>query len=705
MTALARAVHAFHTYPPGSPSRDDVIDVALEALRPCFAQGPDVLDLAVTTEGLKFGGERLHGDRGPERGLVLVLQKAYVSTLEFGRRTSNRDLARFCALVAEPDMFLRREEEFPEILTERGVSEIRAHVIPMHQTIEAGTLPDTLLDLVRERHARETPGSSTAAEGGWIRLDPSVPLERVTLGDLPLLLRDAPSLAVALQQLTGQTRDTVSPMGALVNHYEEIAELYGGLDPRISEALFRRLADIVRSLPDETRARLLKQSVLPGMVDGRRSGRILHHFSEEEIAGAMCLLLDMGVGGVEMLKAGLASLDLPDSRLHEVARSVSDRLESRHVEAGAWLDQLSTVAVEAETGGDAEAIGSVADRLTMSEADDSDFAALHSFDLSVDQEAGEMLDAVAAGVRSADPTHAALRVATEIARLSADATIVRGAVRRARGLFFSLDSRGDLEAVVACLADLAGTASVREPHDADIATILRDSVAAHLTPEFIHRVSALPVESAGPPALVTTICELGPAGIGALIESLSVESDRGARNRMLTALQAQAPRLAPELVGYLDHPEWFVVRNVLNLVGHAGPGWEDEAATGIDHPNARVVRESLLALARIGTDRAADLTAAALRHDSPDVRAAAADAIWAFQPERSHQRLLALLSDATFVRSNPTLARQLVTGAARRRVPGLDVVLRRLRWHALLLWDGPRRSLGWSAQRLLRSAG
>lgn len=693
--ALARAVQAFHTYPPGSPSRGDVIEVARDTLRPCIPPDEASLWIDVTSQGLSVADEPIAVDRGPERALAIALRQAYVSALEIRAGTSTRDFRQFCALIAFPDQLLGREEDLPEILAQRGVTHIVAHVISSHQTIEAGTVPPALLDLVQRRRGGAT-RSADAAEGGWIRLDPSVPLDRVTLEDLPLLMRDAPSLGVALDRMS-RAHGAVSPSEALLLHYEEITDLYAACGPSLADTLFRRLAAVVHDLPDETRLTLLKEQVLPGLVDGRRSGQILKHFSEEKVADALWLLLDLGVGGVEMLTAGLASLDLPESRLEGVVERVSRRLEGESAASPDWSNIL-----------DRDASGHVADgigrRLTVDEEHDADFLALRSFDLSVDEASASDLTQIVGDVTDADPVAAQLRCSADILALSADPSIIAATMRRSRGFFLDLESRGDAAALADWLARYASIARQRDGLDGEVAAIIRSTLDQYVTPEFIHRVSALPIPSDREPPLVTIICELGRTGVGALVDSLAVESDRSARNRLLTALQPRASQLAEYLVDYLSHPEWYVVRNLLTLLGYAGPGYEGAVAGLVEHEHPRVIREAFIALARIGTEEAINRTADALYDESGEVRQHAAEAIWRFEPKLSHPRLLEAIDDRQLALSHPDLVVQLVVAAGKRDLEGLEPVLRRLRRHCFAVWNPERRTLGWRALRQLRAS-
>jgi len=76
-----------------------------------------------------------------------------------------------------------------------------------------------------------------------------------------------------------------------------------------------------------------------------------------------------------------------------------------------------------------------------------------------------------------------------------------------------------------------------------------------------------------------------------------------------------------QLVTMLDHSEWFVVRNVAELIGELG--MEDAVpALGkcLDHPDERVRKAVGLALAKIGTRGAAEPLRRALRDRSQEVR-------------------------------------------------------------------------------------
>lgn len=682
-----------------------MIERIRERLHPCVS-GDETLVIDVTNEGLMTDGEELVCNRGPERALAIALRRTYVSTLEIRAGTPTSDFRQLCALLAYPDQLLDRVEELPEILSERGVTHIVAHMVSTHRTIDGGTVPSTLLDLLeRQRDRRGQTRRGELVEGGWIRLDPSVPLDRVTLEDLPLLLRDAPSLGLALHRMAGRKNEELSAGQALLAYYGEITRLYDACDASVSETLFRRLADVVRQLPDEARLGLMKREVLPDLVDGRRSGTILRHFAEEEVADSLWLLLDLGVGGIEMLTAGLANLDLPEENLAGVVDRVTRRLRDEEAADDEWAEWISRAAATRDWSGEPDRVAApVAGRLRMKSDTDGDFLTLRSFDLSVDAETAALLDGVVERIAAGDPTSIMLQSCADILRLGADPSVAHSVMRRSRGLFFDLESRGDIGALADWLARFARVARGHDAHDGEIAAIIRDVLDQYVTPEFIHRVAALPPDGEAEPPLVTIICEMGETGVGALIDSLATESDRAARSRLLTALQPRASDIAADLVDYLSHPKWYVVRNVLMLLGHAGPGWEDDVAGAIEHGHPRVIREALLGLSRIGTRAALRHTERALRHDSDAVRSQAGEAVFRFDPTLSHSVVQEALHDRQLARLHPGLLHRLLVAADKRDLGGLVRASRLLRWQVLAVWNAERRALGWCAFRLARRA-
>src|SRR5882762_7974147 len=112
----------------------------------------------------------------------------------------------------------------------------------------------------------------------------------------------------------------------------------------------------------------------------------------------------------------------------------------------------------------------------------------------------------------------------------------------------------------------------------------------------------------------------GAAGVEVLMDVLAAAPTVGERRAVFDALKHMTEG-TDQLVHMLDHSEWFVVRNVAELIGELG--LEDAVpALGkrLDHADERVRKAVGLALAKIGTRGAAEPLGRALRDRSQEVR-------------------------------------------------------------------------------------
>lgn len=112
----------------------------------------------------------------------------------------------------------------------------------------------------------------------------------------------------------------------------------------------------------------------------------------------------------------------------------------------------------------------------------------------------------------------------------------------------------------------------------------------------------------------------GATAVEVLMDLLVAAPTVSERRAVFDALK-QMTEGTEQLIHMLDHPEWFVVRNVAELLGELGM---DEAvpalARRLDHADERVRKAVAMALAKIGTRNAAEPLRRALRDRSLEVR-------------------------------------------------------------------------------------
>jgi HEAT repeat protein len=121
-------------------------------------------------------------------------------------------------------------------------------------------------------------------------------------------------------------------------------------------------------------------------------------------------------------------------------------------------------------------------------------------------------------------------------------------------------------------------------------------------------------------AAVVALQRGGAAAVEVLMDMLVAAPTVSERRAVFDALK-QMTEGTEQLVHMLDHPEWFVVRNVAELLGELGME-EAVPALGrrLDHADERVRKAVALALAKIGSRNAAEPLRRALRDRSAEVR-------------------------------------------------------------------------------------
>lgn len=148
--------------------------------------------------------------------------------------------------------------------------------------------------------------------------------------------------------------------------------------------------------------------------------------------------------------------------------------------------------------------------------------------------------------------------------------------------------------------------------------------------------------------LTNTCLRLGAEMLDALADALSATRDRFARRTFVDTIVAFGEEAMPVVERMAQDERWFVVRNAAAILGDIGGARAVELAIGaLAHPEGRVRREAVLALAKVGGEDAGMLVYGMIEDSDPDVRLAAAMAAGELQVARALEPLLALLERET----------------------------------------------------------
>jgi hypothetical protein len=669
---LARAVRQFHTYPPTSPLCAD----AVYACHKVYAtlERRDRLTVRVTPTELIVDDIGLGTGTVVEHELVRRLHRAHIASIDFDRNASIRDVSRFCADIISTEGLSKSQTSLADQLIDHGVETILLHMAQRPEVLDVGAPADSLCTLVEhERRRRESDFQGTAPvnhlyppDKGWVRLDPAAKFDIVSLTELAVLVNDPSDVATILLRLTDDEGTGTGTIGtALEQKFTDITTLFSSLDPRLARVMFGKLARAVLDLDPDRRAALLQKTILPGLLDGRADGNVLHDFPDVDLAESLCLLLELETAAPEVLTAALNRLDLPAERRDSVVPLIDEKLRARQT-ASARAD---------EAGLDRHA----RQLIKVQDAPGRDFTEFAAFDLSIDEQVAGALGGVRDAIRATDLPLTELQCLRSLVRLEPNVTEVNAFLQKSLGILGALERAArwrDLATQALGYRQLAGELRERRP---DVADAIEHAMSAFFTADRALAIAALyERDGAGQGSAAALIEAFGPAVVPACVGLLD-DPTRQSRNRSLAALMcAHAALLAPALVEELAHCGVAARRVGVRVLGFAGAGYEAAVEEQAGHTDEPLVREALRALARMGTAQAAAVVAKQLQNENARSRAAAEEALWHFPPARVSALVRELLSNHEFVLQNPATVTHLLDRAAKAGIEGLDHALAEL---------------------------
>jgi HEAT repeat protein len=198
-----------------------------------------------------------------------------------------------------------------------------------------------------------------------------------------------------------------------------------------------------------------------------------------------------------------------------------------------------------------------------------------------------------------------------------------------------------LSQLVCLLADSGGGGR----KDREAVELARDLTTPTVASLVVAQLAAVP-EGRERERLARVLRRIGREGAVALADALGESRDRRERRVFLDTLVSLGPLAMETAQQMLDDPRWFVVRNGVAVLGELEGEDVMTPLTGtLAHDDARVRRETVLALAKHGGSDAEALIQGMLADGSSPVRSVAARALGVLGSQGSVRDLLDLLKD------------------------------------------------------------
>jgi hypothetical protein len=621
---LARAVQQFHTYPPTSPLCQGAIDACHRVLVTLDTR--ENITFRVAPRELIVDDVPMGAGTLIEHELACRLHAASIAQVTIERDVSSRELSRFCLDLVESDVWSDRRLNLMDLLDEHGVQRIQLRAACRPQVLDV-RLPAapiaSLIDHQRTRREELFAAGSTVdhlypPDKGWVRVDPTMGLEQVSLVDLALLAQDPHTLAGMLLSLTEDDVSTDGTDDALSWKFSDVATLFAALDPRVSRIMFSKLARAVLDLDPERRQTLLRKTILPGLLDGRIDGTVLRDFPDLSLPSrsASCSTW-------KRRRPRSSRRRSHGSSFRPSVRRLSFRSFIRSWPPGQRRRRM---------------LG----RCACAQADENrqghrkelrEFAA---FDLAVDAQT------VTGSQTFVIPSPQPIRLpfsstASGSWFVSSPTETVERFTSRSGLLLEALEREGDGRSWRHGSRHREMSSSFGESRP-DVADVIDAGLSSFITVERAQSVIDLAAQnSEGRAAANAIILALGPNVGVALIEAMQTEE--GNARAVVQLLSDHARLVAPALVENLDRAEVWLRRIIARVLGLAGAGYEVPLAAMLSSGDEQTVREALRSLAKIGTLRAVALVSAELEKNTTWVAGAAEQTLWHFPKTESDRQV------------------------------------------------------------------
>lgn len=629
---LARAVQQVHTYPSASPLCVAAIETCHEALVNLEPRTP--ISFRVTPSSLVIDDQEVGGGTLIEHELATRLHRAAVAAVRLDREVTAREIGRFCEVLVAVGAG-GAAVPLAERLADHGVAGVIVTMASRPEVIEIGAVGDqTVTDLARARtrfDASVQQGDGVTnhlypPQKGWVRVDPAAAPAMVSLLELAVLADDPVRLASMLLRLTDLPAEGTAGE-ALRQKYSDVTRLLSALDSGIAHRMFSKLASAVLSLDPAERQALLRQTVLPGLLERRIDGAILRHFPDMDLAEALGLLLDLETAAPELLRAALAGLELSSEREAALAPLLETQLDARRGAADDGRQRTLLTHARALVAIEGDATKSFAD-----------FAV---FDLAIDDETTAALAHMRSAVAATDVLTGRLTCLWHLTSLEPNPDQVRTLLSRAFVLLGQLEQTARGSELPAWLGGYRAVADrLRDPRP-DVAAAVAAELERFCSVEraaWLADVSVLVPD--GRQTASALITASGAPIAGALVsviekEQRQTDTPSGRSSAALALLADHCSTFADAWPALLAGRTPAVTRQLLRILASADAGMdgiEEAIARHVTAGHEGTARDALRALARIGSHRAARLVVGHLTASSGWLALAAEEALWHFPP-------------------------------------------------------------------------
>lgn len=596
---LVVSAKAVMLYPPSSNIPLQTAESAVAALALALRERSEVR-LSVTRDGVQFEGAPVFATTAAYQAFANDLYLRRLCDVRFHAGTSARDVVAFLSALRLTPEELAETGGFEGRLWQQGVSTITVTETQV-AVIAAGDVEGPAEELSREAVDELVSAAYSGARS-----------EQLTLIKLA---GDSSAIARYLMQ-TYASASGFANVKLMAERLSEIAEVVAEAAEDQRERAMSSLADAFGHFDPEVRRRLLVDELLPEARTNEAIAEVVQRIGVDNLCGMLVDQMDESRVSQEGIGRALRTLALLSRSDREaIARSAAAAMQKEGVSASfaeAVIESVAPHHLRVSDGASARDASNPAAQIVRLIG----LAPQSHRTREGEAEFAELAEEARRGITDGDVIEA---LVTLVGLDPRDAQFA-GVMSLIEDSLDVLIERGEID-VAADVADILKQAAEDERFSEGQRQRLVRAVALFTKPSDIRMLAeAMRLydrDTAEYQAARHLLDGLGSLAIEPLLEELAREPDMAARKSLVELLSEIAPNHIEELGSRTVDPRWYVVRNIISILGttHAAASLP-YIERALHHSEARVRREAIRALSSVPDTKAHMLLVAALSDDN-----------------------------------------------------------------------------------------
>jgi len=479
----------------------------------------------------------------------------------------------------------------------------------------------------------------------------------------------------------------------------KIRQLLEGVNGQEKTEVLGRISSTILRMDPESKERLIRDCLLPGLLEGREEAEILRFFPDVDLAQALGMLSQSGVSLPGVFGEAVRKLHLPERRQALLLPILKRELKKK----GFPTDDIPLLkewkkAVAVTQGQDQELVNSrLSSLVNLGQSQD--------LDLVLNSQDREELKLFPHRLAEIDSTAAELRCLLNLSHLEGDSKICQEFVKRVSGLLeeFLYEERWeDLTLWINCLQQMTTEVSVKGSSALALIKEMLSSLATDTLVRCLIEKYDLDKDEGRRKQYLDVLDALGELTIPVFIDFLDREERLSVRRTVLNIMLKLTSAYVDSLSSYINHQHWYVVRNVVWLLGRFGSGSEQIIARALNHEHLQVKKEAIRSLALIASPVAVDQIVLALESGDRVVRRIAAEYLSSLPGGALQPHLVRILSRKSFLQRDLFVTFQSLE--VLRKMKGSEILklLHRLSHLRFFFWNWKLVRVGMVARRVLK---